>query len=358
MTKQETKMMKGMAILLMLMHHLFILLDRIIYGHFTYSFTVFGQNPAVYIGAFGKICVSLFFFLGGYGIYKSCEEHNFNLLARLKKLYLSYWKVFVLFIPLAFLFLRLGWITDWAVSRYRPFSFNALLQNFFGLSDSYNGEWWFLFSYAIALCTYPLIVKIFEKHSFACNTVIVCAGSIFVTSVFPHIDMLMTNTLYKTFFCQSAPFIACFWMGVAMAKSNMVDKLYVSLKRENMLNPLADVVWMAVLVYLRENYFGDSFDIFTVPMLIVVVLDLVRHIAWMGKALRVLGMHSTNMWLCHSFFCYYFAPFAWLVSFTNSAVISLLTLVALSLVGSVMIDRIWDAIGHIAQRIFLKKVIV
>lgn len=101
-TKEDTKVVKGFAILLMLMHHLWGFPDRIPGDGLLYSFHIFGRSSIQYLGMFGKICVSIFFFIGGYGIYKSAQTQAFDLVGKLKRLYISYWKVFVIFVPLTF----------------------------------------------------------------------------------------------------------------------------------------------------------------------------------------------------------------------------------------------------------------
>lgn len=58
--KEDTKKLKGIAILLMLAHHLYTFADRIPYEmHIATSIHISGQELTVIIGLFGKICVSL-----------------------------------------------------------------------------------------------------------------------------------------------------------------------------------------------------------------------------------------------------------------------------------------------------------
>lgn len=64
-TREDTKIIKGTAIILMLIHHLWGFPERIAGGSLKYMFIIFGQSSIVYFGLFGKICVSLFFLLVG-----------------------------------------------------------------------------------------------------------------------------------------------------------------------------------------------------------------------------------------------------------------------------------------------------
>lgn len=59
LTRENTKQLKGFAVLLMLAHHLFAFSDRIPYG-FDFSRNIFLSNTLTsFIGVFGKICVPI-----------------------------------------------------------------------------------------------------------------------------------------------------------------------------------------------------------------------------------------------------------------------------------------------------------
>ena len=68
-TKDDTTLMKGLAILLMLAHHLWGFGDRLVSELPMISVTARGMEFAGLIGGYGKICVSMFMFLGGFGTY-------------------------------------------------------------------------------------------------------------------------------------------------------------------------------------------------------------------------------------------------------------------------------------------------
>ena len=152
-SRDDTKLMKGAAIVLMLMHHLWGFPGRIAGGELWHVLSICGESSLTYFGSFGKICVSFFFFLGGYGVYLSTHSKRYDLIAKLKGLYLSYWKVFVIFIPLAFFFCaHQPTYCDEAeiCTRYAEFSRQECFNNFIGFSTSYNSEWWFLNSYIVS----------------------------------------------------------------------------------------------------------------------------------------------------------------------------------------------------------------
>ena len=68
-TKRDTKFIKGVAICLMLYHHLFAFPERVTEGVFISLWSFNDTNLSVCLGAFGRICVPLFTLMSGYGRY-------------------------------------------------------------------------------------------------------------------------------------------------------------------------------------------------------------------------------------------------------------------------------------------------
>ena len=102
-TKDDTTLMKGLAILLMLAHHLWGFGDRLVSELPMVSVTARGMEFTGLIGGYGKICVSMFMFLGGFGTYLWYTREKADWFSKIRKLYLSYWKVFFVFVPIGFL---------------------------------------------------------------------------------------------------------------------------------------------------------------------------------------------------------------------------------------------------------------
>lgn len=141
-------MFKGVALLLMLIFHLWnpFLPETPLRGTIGWI-----NEPAA---AFGSICVSIFVFLSGYGLMAShaCRTWN-DVCKKIKKLYVNYWKIWIIFVPI---FLFLG-----------CYSFNvwSLLLEFFMLEPYSNGMFWFLYLYVELL----IGLYIFNRISFNRN---------------------------------------------------------------------------------------------------------------------------------------------------------------------------------------------
>lgn len=304
---------------------------------------------------FGKICVSLFFFLGGYGIYISSYGEKFDIIGKIKHLYFSYWKVFLIFIPIAFMFFcnQPSYCEDLSMCmRFALFRWRDFLKNFIGIDTTYNGEWWFLISYVYAIITFPVARDIVEKHSAKKNIAIVIVTSILVTDFFPAIGkaevigVLNHNYLYRTFFCQAAPYIACFWMGIVAAKDGLLTRLQEDLCKHNLLNPFMDILIWGIITFMRQIEIepGESLDIIYVPFMIVTAMDLLDRLQGVKHILVHIGRESTNMWLIHSFFCYYFYNVARIVVAPRWAIPSLLVLFAFTYIASILVSYFWSRV--------------
>lgn len=360
-TSEDTKIVKGLAIILMLMHHLWTFSDRIIGDGLKYSINIMGQSSISYLGSFGKICVPLFYFLGGYGIYKSCQGRKFDIVKKIKKLYISYWKVFLIFIPVGFVFFSKQpfYCMDKDICiKFATFSWDECLKNFLGLESTYNGEWWFLKSYVYAIISYPFIEKIVSRFSAVYNIFFVIIGTILVTNVLPTLGniqllgTLNTNFLYNTLICQTAPYVSSFWMGIVMAKDDLILELRSLLLENKILNSLYDIVILIFIVYMRTTGIGEYLDIFYVPFIIVCFVDLVSKCKILQKIFRALGNEATNMWLIHTFLCYYFYQIAKIIVYPQYAMLSLLELIILSYLLSIIVKYIWKILDDARRCIY------
>lgn len=354
LSKDDTKVMKAFAICLMLMHHLWCFPNRLAGEPLINLFTVFGISAPVFFGFFGKICVSMFFFYGGYGVYKGYFGRKFDLVGKLKGLYFAYWKVFLLFIPIGFIFFsdQGAYCNDQFIySRFSTLSAREVVSNFLGFTSTYNREWWFLSSYAFALVTFPFIRGIIDRFSTRVNLFLMLIVCLLIVNVFPGmaqnqtLGVLYNNRIYLKFFCQIAPYATCFWMGCIVARNGLLDRLHEGLKASNLLNPVFDIVVWVAIIFLRQVELGEVFDIFFIPVLTVVTMDLVNRIKLVRKGCILVGKQSTNMWLTHTFFCYYIGALSAVVTAPRYAILSLLLLILLTFASSYAINYFWKGVG-------------
>lgn len=250
-TKEDTHIMKGIAIALMLIHHIARFNNRIVDNIIPISLTKINDiDMAYYLGIYGKTCVSIFYLCGGIGIYKTFQKGKLDIFNRIFKLYLSYWKVFIIFVPIGFLFFNNQ--PDYCEStgichRYENFDIIELISNFIGLSNSYNSEWYFLKYYVVILLIFWMIGGVLKRHSFTQNVFWIIIYDIILEAVFPTFSEtilfknLQKNYLFSLLIYHQVPYVACFWMGCALAKDDILEKLRFELQKKKLLNTVVDI---------------------------------------------------------------------------------------------------------------------
>ena len=151
-------MAKGVAILAMVMLHLFCRLDHLPY---TPLFYVGGKPLVYYLGLFGDMCVPIYCFCSGYAHYllkeKEGNTYTRKIPGRLFSFLSNYWIVLFLFAGLGLFFDRSGTI---------PGSLADFAGNLFLYDLSYNGAWWFVVTYIILTVLSPCLYKVTSKMPF------------------------------------------------------------------------------------------------------------------------------------------------------------------------------------------------
>lgn len=342
-TKEHTKIAKGVAILLMLIHHLFAFPDRINLNQgYVSLLSIGGNNIEFIIGIFGKICVSMYIFLSGYGIYMSSLKSNKITLkyslVRLKKLYINYWIVFIIFVPIGFIFFN------------RELNIREFILNFVGWSSSYNGEWWFFRLYVELILLVPILKYLINDSlwkSIVNITVLLIFSKVIGYGINMGIDKfipsLIVYEVHDILFWQ-----ACFFIGYICAKFDIYSKvlnLFIKIKMDN---KIIYAILLLAIVFVRSR-FGYIFaiDFLLTPILIFSSVNLLYDSVF-HKLFILLGEHSTNMWLTHSFFCYTY--FQWLVFRPRISIIILAWLVILSLAASYFVNYIQKWCTSFASR--------
>ena len=152
-TKQESAMLQGIAVLLMIYHHFFN--DLSIHGE---SLRFWNAEVVIRFAWFGKICVGIFAFVSGYGMFKVLEHKSGG--AMVKRcvsqtlgLLIRYWIVLLVFMGA---FFSMG---------KRSFEPREFLQNFFCVSDSYNGAFWYVQEYVFFMLLLILVHGFFAAFS-------------------------------------------------------------------------------------------------------------------------------------------------------------------------------------------------
>ena len=350
LTPFDSKKMYGVAILLMLFHHLFCIPERL-NNNFISVFppdTQFAMLE-VKIAWLCKMCVGIYAFITGYGMFirmdQARNKYNaanplLNLFYGYKKslksllsLFERYWLVFAVFVPMGFIFFG------------REFETKEFFMNLFGLSRTYNGEWWYVFQYIIFMLMFPVIDTIFSSMTLNRYTKWLVKGGIVYLLIaflygFPNTVMWVRN-IYN--------FLGRDFNG------DVVGNEYVATKND-IINFFVSAAAFCTAVYLRFKYADapgwSAYDPLIIPLFVYGVTGITKCRLFpnvINKVLGFFGKYSTYMWLVHTFFAYYY--FQWLVVLPRYTYLIYVWLVILSLATAVILDLIFKGICKLCSLI-------
>ena len=351
MDKKESLELKGIAILLMLMLHLFNTQERV--AECTTFLYFWNGKPLVYaLSRVGAFCVPLYIFISGYGhgaIMAAGRLDFKSACRRVANLYIIYWVVFLPFI---------GWGCLAASENY-PGSASEFLLNFIGVGCSYNGEWWFLFSYVLLVLFAPFFLPSMSQKASDGTLRIKTGWIVFFIVLF--ILCQITRPLCRPYFSflpfriafDTLSLSSMFVWGAAIALGGCLD-----INNRNKLKEKCAKIWGAppswwllliilVLCLLRMSLGPGFLNNIFVLILLPLYLALPRG-RWWRDILCYFGVHSTNMWLCHTFFAYYIChDFIYGLSYP---LLMFCVLVLLSLVSSILLTPVQKAL----QKLFVR----
>ena len=350
-TREDTRAIKGVAVVMMLLHHLAGFTDRFPVGFegFTANNDWFVKEGFLLNLAHNlRFCVGIFYFLGGYGIYKRMEKGSFSLTDSVLGMFKKYWKIFIIFVPVAFIFFsRSGGGVSMLASRYNFVNVRELIttivSNFTMLSDTINSEWWFMKTYICVFIMGTAYCRITKKlNSFSSELLIAIILDMLFRSVLPNLPLvpgmsgLSENVFFKRFCIETAT-ASPFFAGIVFAKYDVLVRLK-KIIGERKLGALFGLFAAAVIVWCRCFIVGAELDLIYVPIMaaaLSVFFDFAKPFRFV---FNIIGGQSTNMWLIHSFYCYYFLEITKIVYITSNVWIDLLILVSMSLLTSVLIE--------------------
>lgn len=325
-TKKTSLQIKAIAVLLMVIHHLFGFPGRISAVQYSSFFKINEIPIEYYIGSFGKVCVSIFLFLSGYGLFinyykKSITYKSIGI--RILNFYKIFWIVFFVFISYG---ICVGKIT------FNPLK---LFLSFLGMSCSYNGEWWYVQIYLILLLLYPLIRRLSDKLNLGENLVstmgLFIIGMVLV-KLNLRLNMILIGVGANILINQ-----VYFMLGHIVCRFKLFEKLQYKAKMQmNNWFIFINVCCVFILYFIISQIplVNNFLFVFLTPIFIYLLANLKIS----NQSLIFIGMHSMNIWLTHSFFCYYY--FQKLCFLPKYSVLIFLWTVLLSILSSLVIEWI------------------
>lgn len=342
LSRKESSIIQGIAVMLMVYHHLFGFPDRIVSEYVIVSDLSFLHIGTI-LSYFGRICISVFAFCSGYGIYKklsSIYENKF--LANIKngyvvifkqaiKFLVRYWMICALFIPLGY---TLG-----------VYSFDSisLLKCLIGVAFSYNAEWWYVNTYLTFLIYVPLFVAVEKVIYKYCSQVIVNVLYLFIFICGVALSKLSISDYTVEL---------CFVSGIACVSINVYDKFYFSLCKVGTFKYILSIFLVVTIALLRMILgLGCNYDFICAPFFVFgigVIIKCRLFTDCINRVLLFIGRYSTYVWLTHTFFAYYyFQPY--LYWFRYSTIIFVICMICCIIVG-IVCETLIMLIGKVIKK--------
>lgn len=313
---------------MMVILHVFGFPERIAPYSYKSILVFWGGTLESYLATGSSIVVHLFLFISGYGM---CLQNNITyrkIFARLKNLYIEYWSIFLIFIPLGY------WI-----GKYK-FNFKEFFLNLIGIISSYNAEWWFLRAYIIYILLFPISIKIMKKYpKLSIIEAMFITGNGMIIGKFMRMNIL-ENNLFFGILSSSMEYYYPFVCGMFVAENNVFDKL-----KEKLLKNKIDfrILFLILIIFIcwieKFSYIRHVFNFILVPIFIFLLgmfkLEKSKFVLKMSK-------YTTGIWLTHSFFCYYY--FKNIAFIPKYSFLILAWIIFLSTISTIVINSIRDKI--------------
>lgn len=330
--KREANLIKGVAIIMMFIHHLFGFPNWITEQNMYVGTTFCGVAISYVVAQFCKLCVGLFAFTTGYSMFVQKERYStFSLcLLRAIRFLKQYWLIYICF-------LIVGVILKEPLPDLR-----ILVLQLFGIHTATGFDWsynttihpvfaWYVSFYLIFLMLNPLLVRI-SKWNFTVDSIIYFFG----------LNLIYVFLLKQPYFNIPSDVMAIVnrfatWGSIGMF-GYVFAKYDIFICIDRSLRKVLNDIWLiifcctaiALIVIIRWKTgpfikYTFSLDFIYTPILIYAIITLLNYIkiTSVEKILNILQRNSTNMWFLHGIF---FTPdfsLQWLAYFPKVPVLIL-----------------------------------
>ena len=313
MTKEESKMMQGVAILIMIFYHLFNVEEyhNTVIGHLAKA-----NNP-----------VPFYVFLSGYGLYcVYLKGRDHNRFKRCIKLYFHYWLITGSFIVFS-LFLGL---------RNYDFSLSCVVANITGWETGYYASAWFVLPYCLLSVASPFLMRFVDNQRVLLSLIL----SYLIYALFAYLNRFgnYNANVWQVFYIQFS-----FILGAVFAKCNIFS---VKEKIEKYPPPYPMLLLIVLMVLRYFLPFGMLASLYAA--LFILIFVMISLPKWMKYCLVSFGKESLNMWMIHTWiFLYLFREEIY--GLDNPAIIYLAVVLV-----SYVLSRIFNIMIHPLSKVILR----
>lgn len=302
-TKSDTKRMKGIAILLLLFHHLFYSSSRIESNHVQFIFL--NQSVVEYVATLCRVCVWIFVFLSAYGLsYQYIHAQKTTVSKFILKKWLSLIQPFLfIYVCIAIAYsISVGSLLD-----YYKGKIIYLVLDMFGWADFFGtpmllGAWWYMCLAQILLFLLPALFEICRKLEWI-SVLIIFIGMQF-----------LSEGIQSTFGGDYLNYLLVAVVGILFAQKGVLD-CWKSRQVSHIKNFSNNIIFLLLLVtllmikeYIKpvDSYHLGGFLCAVGVIGISLISSRIKETGIVGRILENLGQHSGNIFMIHSFFYIFF----------------------------------------------------
>lgn len=342
LTKQDTQMAKGMAVLGMVMLHLFCRLEDLPYTPLIWC----GEIPLIYyLGLFGDLCVPVFCFCSGYAHYLMADAqaraYPRRIPGKALRFLCNYWIVVALFSLLGLFFDKSGQI---------PGSWGTFVGNMLVVGMSYNGAWWFVTTYLLLLVMSPMFAALTRRV----NGIVLLAVSFavyFVAYVLRFNYAIEFPNPVLQWFGHQAILLGTsqigYFGGMVCRKYGVIGSLREYLKDRAALQR-GIVFGLPLTAFAGHCIIHSAFVAPFTAAAALTGLFLAQLPGLVQRIFLLLGKHSTNIWLVHMFF--YLVLFGGFAYSAKYPVLILGLMLAVCFVASMLIELLYQPVLALLER--------
>ena len=346
-TKEHTMQMKGIAIIILLFHHCFLNAQRWAtvpyeklattkgWGYYPISFAPFSSHTIQYLASFSKICVAMFVFMTGYGMWVSYESQKkkTTMSNYIKKRMVTLMTGFlIIFVVTEILAIPTGRFIEVYGHDFRSVVY--MIIDALGLAKLLGTPlfcltWWYMSLAIVLIMIFPFVHSIMEKYQW-----VVVVASIIVPRA---CGFGQSTDLFR--------YLLAYTLGMYFAQHELLARIKEKFMEQNvagkLLSLIVSLIGLAVIIKCRQNaWIGwkylDFWDGFAAMYVIVNSYIYILNGKWIVKGLGFLGKHSMNIFLIHSFYRdVFFHEFTYSFYY---AWLDYIVLMAISLVTSIVLE--------------------
>lgn len=278
--KETSIFFKGIAILLMLIHHMFTFPNWIIAGRYTANLTF-----AHYFNVPTRICVGIFAFVSGWAFVLRKQKRLGWVVKKIIGFYITYWIAFVVILIFAI-----------CCCNFHP-NILYIIKELSGFSNELMKFCWYVPFYMISLFILYMLYHKIDRSFFSSllwGIIIPIIGFILIEKLVPIPSIARLSSQLKHYF-------PCISMGYICNKYNIFRILQEYTRK---ISPWLILIVSCIFTFIGR-YYIKSLDFIYAPIIVFGITNIVQREKknkcsnLFEEVIILIGKQSTNMWFLH-----------------------------------------------------------